>query len=287
MAISKPGDKEIVMMAFKTWQIGLEIQQQTLRAVAVQRQRQGWQLRHWWHLPLAKNTFREGVLQSPENLLTVLAQWRRELPLQHQLRVAFPTQRTLQRAVPAPDNRLRETARESYLATAAAKQLQMQPAQLSWDYVAQPQDSSRLLVTAARQSEVKGLLSCLAKQRLFPTVLAPGASALPALSPLFDLDMPRFLVHQECDHWLWAKPGDTPDWGWVESRQTQTFADLCQQLSAEPEEIAFSSAAADPVPQGAKTLDAWRALVRLQPPLPKVSGIFTVAIALAIGRVQK
>lgn len=220
-------------MAFKTWQIGLEIQQQTLRAVAVQRQRQGWQLRHWWHLPLPESTFREGVLQSPENLMTVLGQWRRELPLRHQLRVAFPTQRTLQRAVPAADNRLQETARESYLVAAAARQLQMQPAQLSWDYTPMPQDACQLFVTAARQSEVKGLLGCLNKQRLFPVTLTPGASVLPALSHLVDSDEPFFLVHREYDSWLWATSGAVSTWAGstaVRRRRFQNSASSCQPI---------------------------------------------------------
>ncbi len=274
-------------MVISTWQIGLEIQHQTLRAVAVQRQRQGWQLRRWWLLPLPENTLREGVVRSPECLVKVLAQWRRELPLRHQLRVAFPTQRTLQRPVPAPDNRLREPARESYLAACAARQLQTLPAQLSWDYTAISQDPTQLRVIAARQSEVQELLACLAKQRLFPATLTPGASALPILGSLCNPSKPRFLVHREHDHWLWATASDEPDWGWVDALQVETFADLCRQLTVEPQEVAFSSAAADPLPTGAHSLDAWRALVRLQPPLPQHGGSFTVAIALATGRVSR
>ncbi|MCT4703461.1 pilus assembly protein [Enterobacteriaceae bacterium H20N1] len=287
MPNSKAKDTEIVTMVITAWQIGLEIQHETLRAVAVQRRRQGWQLRHWWLIPLPENTFREGVLQSPENLIKGLAQWRRELPLRHQLRVAFPTQRTLQRPVPTPDNRLQEPARESYLAAAAARQLQMTPAQLSWDYTAMPQDPAQLRVIAARYSEVQEMLTSLAKQRLFPATLTPGASVLPALGSLCGPAKPRFLVHRECDHWLWATSSDEPEWGWVDARQAQTFSDLCLQLAVEPHEVAFSSAVAEPVPSGALPLDAWRALVRLQPPLPQHGGSFTVAIGLAIGRVSR
>lgn len=274
-------------MVISTWQIGLEIQCQTLRAVAVKRQRQGWQLRQWWLIPLPENTFREGVVQVPENLIKALAQWRRELPLRHQLRVAFPTRRTLQRPVPTPDNRLCEPARESYLAAAAAGQLQMLPAQLSWDYTAMPQDTAQIRVIAARHSEVQQLLTNLAGQRLFPVSLTPGASVLPALGRLCSPDRPRLLVHREQDHWLWAKPGEEPDWGWVDVRQARTFSDLCLQLAVEPQEVAFSSALAEPLPQGVLPLDAWRALARLQPPLPPHGGSFTVAIGLAIGWVNR
>ncbi|MEL4015482.1 pilus assembly protein PilM [Dryocola clanedunensis] len=285
MPNSQANDTEIVTMVINTWQIGLEIQRETLRAVAVQRQRQGWQLRHWWQLPVPEHTFRDGVVHSSESLIEVLAQWRRELPLRHQLRVAFPSQRTLQRPVPAPDNRLREPEREAYLAAAAARQLQMSPAQLSWDYGIQPQDADKRLVTAARRSDVDALLHCFTKQRLFPATLTPGASVLSALSKFCLPDTPRLLVHREPDHWLWATAGEPAEWGWVDSRQAATFADLCLHLHAAPQEIALSSALPEPLPPGVQPLDAWRALARLQPPLPRHGGCFTVAIALAIGRV--
>lgn len=273
-------------MVVNVWQIGLEIQQEALRAVAVQRQRQGWQLRHWWLIPLPENTFREGVLHSPEKLIHALAPWRRELPLRHQLRVAFPSQRTLQRPVTAPDNRLAEPDRETYLASAAARQLQMLPGQLNWDYVATAQDARQLLVTAARHSEVEALINCLSKLKLFPATLTPDASVLPVLGHLCEPDKPRFLVHREVRHWLWASTNDESGWGWIDQRQFETFFDVCQHLPAKPEEIAFSSALSEPAPQGTIVLDAWRALARLHPPLPAQCGSFTVAIGLATGRVN-
>lgn len=274
-------------MVFNVWQIGLEIQPLALRAIAVQRQRQGWQLRHWWLIPLAEKTYREGVLHSPENLMRALIPWRRELPLRHQLRVAFPSQRTLQRPVPVPDNRLAEPEREAYLSAAAARQLQMLPGQLSWDYSAAAQGANHLVVTAARHSDVDVLIKCLSKLRLFPVTLTPGASVLPVLGDLCHPNKPRFLVHQETDHWLWASTSEEPVWGWIDARQSSTFTEVCQHLLATPGEVAFSSALPELTAQGAIELDAWRAFTRLHPPLPPHGGSFTVAIGLAIGRVTR
>lgn len=39
-------------MAFKTWQIGLHIQQHEALAIAVIRGASGWSLQRWWRLPL-------------------------------------------------------------------------------------------------------------------------------------------------------------------------------------------------------------------------------------------
>lgn len=274
-------------MVLNVWQIGLEIQSEALRVVAVLRQRQGWQLRHWWLIPLAENTFRDGVLLSPENLTRALTPWRKELPLRHQLRIAFPSQRTLQRPIPAPDNRLSEPDRETYLATSAARQLQMLPGQLSWDYAASAQNAGQLLVTAARHTEVDALIQCLSKLRLFPTALTPGACVLSTLAGLCYPEKPRFLIHHEIDHWLWASLGEEACWGWIDARQSPTFLDVCQHLQTRPAEVAFSSALPELAAQGAIKLDAWRAITRLHPPLPSHGGCFTVAIGLATGKINQ
>ena len=271
-------------MMFDSWQIGLDIQYESIRAVAVQRQRQGWQLRRWWHFPLPEGTFRDGLLINTEAFTKGLADWRKELPLRHQLRVSFPTQRTLQRPVPVPDKRLSEPAGEAYIASATARQLQMSPAQLCWDYFASQDVADSHLIVAARQTDVAALLKNLAAVRLYPATLTPSASALPTLITPCHLEKCHYLVHRENSHWLWASTDATPRWGWAEASTVPTISDLCQQLNTESEFVALSHAQSEPLPAGVLPLDAWRALSRLQPPLPRHGGMFTVAIGLAIGR---
>lgn len=274
-------------MMFKTWQIGLDIQHESICAVAVQRQRQGWQLRHWWQFPLPEETFRDGLLTNAGALTKVLAGWRKELPLRHQLRVSFPTQRTLQRRVPVPDKRLAEPASEAYIAAATARQLQMSPAQLSWDYLASQDVSDSHLIVAARQTDVAVMVKSLAETRLYPATLTPGASALLALIEPCRLEAYHYLVHHECHSWLWASTEPVPRWGSIGTDTALTFFDVCQQLKTEPEFVAMSDEQPESLPSGVGQLDAWRAFSRLQPPLPLNSGIFTVAIGLAIGRVSR
>jgi len=287
MAFSSHGDKEIVIMMFSTWQIGLDIQHESIRAVAVQRQRQGWQLRHWWQLPLPEGTFRDGLLTNSEAFTKALLDWRKELPVRHQLRVSFPTQRTLQRPIPAPDKRLAEPASEVYIASATARQLQMTPAQLCWDYLASQDVTDPYLIIAARQTDVAALIKSLAAIRLYPATLTPGASALPALIAPCHLEKCQYLVHHEGDHWLWASAEAMPRWGWVDTHVVPTIAELCLQLKTAPDRVVLSFAQPQSLPTGVLLLDAWEALSRLQPPLPRHGGIFTVAIALAIGQVSR
>lgn len=274
-------------MMFTNWQIGLDIQHESIRAVAVQRQRQGWQLRHWWLLPLPEETFRDGLLINAQALTKALAEWRKELPVRHQLRVSFPTHRTLQRPVPTPDKRLSEPASEAYIASATARQMQTPAAQLCWDYLASQDVADTHLIVAARQADVAALLKSLAAVNLYPATLTPGASALPALIAPCHLEKYQYLVHHELRHWVWASTEASPRWGWADTQLVPTISDFCKLLKTEPQRVALSHTQPDPFPEGVFPLDAWRALSRLQPPLPLHGGVYTIAIALAIGRVSR
>jgi pilus assembly protein HofM len=60
--------------------VGLDIQNDYARAIAVQRRRNGWQLRHWWQQPLPQVVMRQGILHETEQLIAILSRWRHSLP---------------------------------------------------------------------------------------------------------------------------------------------------------------------------------------------------------------
>ncbi len=268
-------------MMFPGWRIGLDIQAEGVRAAAVQWHRQGWQLRHWWFLPLPEQGLADGMLPEPGTLCETLSTWRKEIPIRHHLRVGFPVQRTLQRQVPAPDSRLRESAQEKYIAGATARQLQMPASQICYDY---PDCGEPLNVTAARQQDLKTLLESLANAKLFPECITPGDKALSALpAACYPADC-RFLAHEEERYWLWASVLEPGRSGWLDKRQVTDFAALCLQLGVSAGEVAISRAnGAGAMPADAKILNAWQPIIRHQPPLPVHSGLYTIALGLALG----
>lgn len=77
-------------MAFKTWQIGLHIQQHEALAIAVIHGASGWSLQRWWRLPLMNASTAEGTIPDPQSLAHVLRPWSRELPLRHRIYLFFP-----------------------------------------------------------------------------------------------------------------------------------------------------------------------------------------------------
>ncbi|TGD41047.1 DNA utilization protein HofM, partial [Salmonella enterica subsp. enterica serovar Poona] len=55
-------------MAFKTWQIGLHIQQHEALAIAVIRGASGWSLQRWWRLPLMNASTAERSILARQSL---------------------------------------------------------------------------------------------------------------------------------------------------------------------------------------------------------------------------
>ena len=272
-------------MIFPGWEIGLDIQTKGVRAVAVQKHRQGWQLRQWWNLPFPSVVFIDNILSQPAVLLEVLDGWRKQLPRRFRLSVSFPTERTFQQSIPIPDKNLSEAVRENYVAYTTAKQLHLSASQLCYDYLEQ---SDVLNVTASRQSDLNNLLSSLASVQLYPDTVAPGDKVLCALPAGCYPPTAQYLIHEESAYWLWASCSHPVASGWQDKQQYSDLPALCRWLKSEPENVAFSTAC--PINHASlvvQELDAWQLLTRLYPPLPQTKGLYTIALGLALGGTRR
>jgi len=266
---------------FPGWQIGLDIQKEGVRAIAVQKCRQGWQLRHWWHLPFPSDAYTDPILSQPDVLLDVLDSWRKQLPCRYRLSVSFPAQRTFQRKVAIPDENLCEAVHENYVAYTTAQQLQMPVSQLCCDYLEQ---DGVVNVTAALQSDINRLFSCLKSVQLFPGTVTPCDKVLCALPAGCYPQACQYLIHEESDYWLWASRHGTRASGWQDKRQCPDLTALCQWLNTTAESMAFSTACMeDKSFPTLQNLDVWSLLTRLYPPVPQVKGRYTIALGLALG----
>ncbi len=164
-------------MAFKTWQTGVHIQQDKVIAVALTRERAGWRLRRWWAVPLSDGVIGEGKILKPEQLVNALRGWRKTLPHSHRVFLSFPATRVLQRALPRPSVTLRDSEQLTWVGAALARELEMPPDTLCFDY-AQDTFSNTFQVTAAQNREVDTLLSLAKALRLRLAAIVPDAGAL-------------------------------------------------------------------------------------------------------------
>lgn len=272
-------------MIFSGWRIGLDIQREGIRAVAIQRHRQGWQLRQWWNLPYSSVVSDDDILSFSTVLLEVLDSWRKQLPYRYKLSVSFPAERTFQQNIPIPDKSFRESVRENYVAYTAAQHLQLPASQLCYDYLEQ---GGVLKVTASHQSDIDTYLSCLASVKLYPDTVTPGDKVLGALPVACHSQTCEFRVHEERDYWLWASCHNTGASGWQSKLKYTDLATLCRWLNTFPENIALSSVCTkNALSPTVQELDVWKLLTRLYPPLPQTKGRYTIALGLALGGIQR
>lgn len=256
-------------MAFRCWQMGLHIQQDNVFIVALQRTRSGWGLRRWWQLPLPPS-----AQQDDAALLAVLKPWRRELPWQHAVRVAFPANRTLQKKLPLASMTLRDAEQKQWIASAMSQQLEMNADALCFDYHL-AESAACWNVTAAQQGDVARLQHLAKTLRLQVTSITPDACALQALVTQTEVQ-DAVLVWPDHQQWLWAS---REGWGHCAFQDARSLTQLADWLSINPQRLVRCSALA----AGERCFDPWSAVVQKHPPLPVNGDDFAVALALAMG----
>ncbi|ADU70984.1 type IV pilus biogenesis protein PilM [Pantoea sp. At-9b] len=260
-------------MTFQRWQIGLDIQNGKLCTLAIQRRRQGWQLRHWQQQALPEETLKNGVLQSSAALLAALRQWRCQLPSRYSLRVGLPPQLVLQRTLALPDVTLREPALNRYVQASSQRLFPVEPASLALDYRASSA-STQLCITAARREVIAQWLEPLQQAGLQPDVFELSSLALAQVAWRLPLRPQQLLIHPLSDHWLWYLAGETP-----------TSGACCEPLSLAQVQATFPgmvSALSTTPMTGFTAVRPFSLLHYLQLPLPDHEGDFALALGLAL-----
>ena len=261
-------------MAFRLWQTGLHIQQDQVVIIALEHVRSRWSLRRWWQLPLVSGIVQQGQIIHLDALADALREWRRELPIQHCVRIAFPASKTLQKTLSRPALRLRESEQVEWITHSMAQSLDMEPETLCFDYLEHAHENL-YCVTAARHHDVN-LLSRLAKMlRLHLSAITPDASALQGFLPWLSAEE-QCLAWYHGERWLWATRSA---WGSCSTADAPSASQLASTLSYSSEQVVQCTAQAIATPH----LDPWCTLSFQQPPLPACSDAFAVALGLALG----
>lgn len=113
---------------------------------------QGWYLQRWWRIPLTPQAIVDGHIREPEQLVAALLPWSRELPRRHHIHLSFPANRTLQKKFHRPTMTLREPEQTAWLSGSMARELDMAPDALHFDY-SEDTLSPAFNVTAAQSKE--------------------------------------------------------------------------------------------------------------------------------------
>jgi pilus assembly protein HofM len=258
-------------MALGRWRIGLHIQQDGVYAIALTQEKSRFVLRRWWQLPLEAGTIIDGQIRQPERLYMALQAWSKTLPRRHQISIAFPAGRTLQKRLPRPAVRLGESAQLQWVTNSLARELGIPADDLRIDYT---DDSVQRAysVTAAQTSDVATLMTLADNLNLHLSAITPDACALQRFIPLLAPPL-RWLAWRDACQWLWATRSD---WGRRAHEEANTVDELAQVLGLPLAEGSLCN-----VEPG--SFDPWSAIARLCPPLPENGTAWAVAIGLALG----
>lgn len=277
-------------MFSQVWQVGLDIQSYGIRALAVQRRRHGWQLRHWWQQVLSVPILREGHIEEPDRLVAALKQWRTQLPRNISLRIALPAQRVLQQIFPMPDHRLHEPIRHNYILAQGMKQFPFDSQTLAMDYRQAHPNTHQLLLTAARQQELHQWLLCLQQADLQPQVIDIAPSALSLMAEFAGLNPDTGLLHQLEREWLWVAPRTLPfTYGMLPSEDADSVKQALAAINATcrelgEKEIYYTSVLSEAPPAAVIPWSPFSAFSQLHPPLPELPMAFALAGGLALRR---
>lgn len=274
-------------MRLQAWQVGLDIQAGFARAIAVQRRRHGWQLRHWWQHSLPDFTLREGILHETAPLIAILSSWRKTLPSTFSLRISLPAQRIMQQRMAMPDGRLREPARSAFIFTSAAKQFPLSVEHLVMDYRVDPHEDNQIVVTAARQQEIQQWMQCLAQAQLFPEVIELAPCALQVAAHAAGLPGDALLLHPLDDAYLWASPHSLPfQFGLFDHAEMESGAPLMERVRSQYRAATLCHAhgfiSGDTVLPATQCWSPLSAISQLSAPLPANPGAFAPAVGLAL-----
>lgn len=279
-------------MAFRIWQVGLAFENGTARALAVQRRRQGWQLRHWWQQPMPEAAPDGNAGPPPGGLAQLLATWRRQLPGRISLRVSLPATEFIHRRMAAPDHRLGEPEREWYITAHARRHFPVGHEKLLLDYRCDPQAPGTLLVTAARQAAVGQWLSCLERAGLAPEVLDIAPSALRCMATAAGLARDRLLIHASRAGWHWVSPLARPlEFGFITAAEASALPaaraliiERYPDAGGKDQPAYFSSEASCAPHEDTVAWSPFAALWQAHPPIPAWPAAFAIAGGLAVRR---
>ncbi|HAB73685.1 MAG: pilus assembly protein PilM [Pantoea sp.] len=266
-------------MAFQTWQVGLDIQNTQLCALAIQRRRGGWQLCRWWQQGLPQDTLRNGVLQSSPELQAALRMLQQQLPQRYSLRVGLPAQLVLQRPLALPSQRLQEPALGRYVTAAAQRLFPVEPEALALDYRAS-EAGRQLYVTAARQEVIAQWLTPLRQSALRPAVfeLTTHALALAARAAGLKDDAALLIGHDA--HWLWYSRASESVVG---SASLETAPEEVRQRCFPQASTLYGCAPSpDLLPDAFFSFSPFSLFAYRQPPLPQQEAAFCIAAGLAL-----
>lgn len=212
------------------WHIGMDIVNNNLYAVATMRRPSGWHLCNYWQQTLTNNSILTTDTLIHSDWIKYLQGWRKTLPKKISLRVALPVQAVLQKSVTLPNIKLKKYEVDCYVKSAITQIFPLPADELCYDYTLMSQNQSqKLIITAARRSDVENLQHSLYQAQLHADIIEiiPNAIRYAAINANC---LPNMLfAHNLKSHWLLISPLSTEYHYLLQPVQQQPISHLIKQ----------------------------------------------------------
>ncbi|MBK5144067.1 pilus assembly protein PilM [Budviciaceae bacterium BWR-B9] len=280
-----------------TWQVGLDIQEDSFCALAVQRRRYGWQLRHWYYQAVSSSSIGDKTAMLSPEIMTALSEWRRNLPRRVSLRIALPADVILQQSIKLPEPSLSLQEQTWLVEASMSKLFPLAARELAVDYRlispvnSEQSDSGEIIVSATRKWVIEHWKTELARANIFPDIIDATPCVLRYMALSGGVPPDSLLVHQMYEKYLLVSPLNHPFYYQVIPDNSMTVLERIEYARQTYQQI--SDYAVDRVSYSGfpspdifpSHIQCWSPLVALQqmqPPLPDTPQQFVLACGLAL-----
>ncbi|MDR0805435.1 MAG: pilus assembly protein PilM [Enterobacteriaceae bacterium] len=285
------------------WQVGLDIQENGFYALAVQRQRYGWQLRHWCFQPVYSTQSQVMMPVISAEMIPLLRQWRRKLPKRISVRIALPASSILQQSIPLPEQKLSRQEQSWLVDASLSKLFPLAAKELAIDYrvvnsinsaylmTEKPEQPDEIVVSAARRAEVQQWLGALAQADIFPEIIDTVPCVLRAMAESAGVVQNDLLFHQLTRQFLLVSSAKQPFFYRLQPNEMMNSVEriasaiqIYQQVSGViAAQVGYSGLDSDmPLPPNVNRWSPLAALQQLSAPLPDSPHQFVLACGLAL-----
>lgn len=195
-------------MYSQLWHIGIDLCQTTIQLVAARQSRKHWHLCECWQHSIPNEIPNQSANEKRAILLDILVQWRRKLPKNCQVSIAFPSLRTIKQHITLPEQlTLQQPELGWYLRAQAEKSFPLSIEELAVDYRVINRSA---YLTGVRHSEVLFWQKLFQNSGFMLTAIDIAPCVLRYLARSAGIPDESWLVHYRQNEWLWTGPASQP-----------------------------------------------------------------------------
>ncbi len=278
------------------WNIGLDIHDNELYAIATVRRSSGWHLCGYWQKTLTNKSKKLDTLLQPD-WIKPLKEWRKTLPRKLSLRIALPVQSVLQQSITLPNIKFNKHELDAYITSVITKIFPFPANQLYYDYsLFMRQKEQMLLITAARRSDIETWQDYLCKAQFYADIIEIVPNAIRYAAMCANCLPNMLLAHNINAHWLLISPLSKEYQYTLQPIQQCPLSDLIQQankslkLTSEPNInsiLVSGKISPEWEPACYRSWSPFNAFVHSTKPLPTNVSMYVIACGLALREQDK